>query len=113
MPVPLARELITERLRLDPLAVDHAEPMVVVLADPQLYRHTGGKPPTRDELTARYQRQTLGHSPDGMERWFNWVIADRLTGTPMGFAAKLGLTLTATLVDGERRWRRTVRSGPH
>jgi RimJ/RimL family protein N-acetyltransferase len=45
-----------------------------VLADPSLYEFTGGTPPTLDELTARYARQSAGRSPDGSEQWLNWVV---------------------------------------
>jgi RimJ/RimL family protein N-acetyltransferase len=62
------------RLRLEPLAADHAAAMVPVLADPSIYEFTGGTPPTLDELTARYARQSVGHSPDGSEQWLNWVV---------------------------------------
>ncbi len=36
--------------------------MVEVLADPRLYAFTGGTPPDRDALRARYERQVIGHS---------------------------------------------------
>ena len=38
--------LTSERLRLEPLTVDHAPAMVAVLADPSIYEFTGGSPPT-------------------------------------------------------------------
>ena len=76
--------LTSERLRLEPLTVDHAAAMVAVLADPSIYEFTGGSPPTLSELTARYARQAVGHSPDGSEQWLNWVVAARLT-TPVGY----------------------------
>lgn len=74
----------TARLNLVPLAVDHAEEMAAVLADPGLYTFTGGAPPASAELRARYQRWAAG-SPDPAVSWCNWVIelrADRcLAGT--------------------------------
>jgi len=66
----------TPRLLLVPLAVRHAAPMVRVLGAPQLYRFTGGSPPTLRELTERYQRLVAG--PAGRaEHWLNWVIRQR------------------------------------
>jgi RimJ/RimL family protein N-acetyltransferase len=66
------------------LRVDHATEMVSVLADPGLYIHTGGSPPTVAELRIRYRRQTVGASPDGSNGWLNWVLrphnASRLVG---------------------------------
>jgi RimJ/RimL family protein N-acetyltransferase len=58
--------------------------MVSVLADPALYIHTGGSPPSLAELQARYARQVVGTSPDGSEGWLNWLLRlrsdDRLVG---------------------------------
>ena len=66
----------TPRLLLEPLAVRHAAQMVQVLAAPQLYRFTGGSPPTLRELTERYQRLVAGPAGCG-EGWLNWVIRQR------------------------------------
>ena len=57
--------------------------MVSVLSDPSLYEFTGGTPPTLEELTDRYARQAVGHSPDGTEQWLNWVVL--LDSTPVGY----------------------------
>lgn len=48
--------------------------MVHVLADPSLYEYTGGQPPTLAGLTSQYRAQARGHSPDGAERWLNWIV---------------------------------------
>jgi RimJ/RimL family protein N-acetyltransferase len=69
---------------LVPLSPGHAGEMAAVLADPGLYSFTGGAPPTRQELRARYERWTAG-SGDPEVSWCNWVIQLRnprcLTGT--------------------------------
>ncbi len=70
-------------VELSPLTVDHAPAMVAVLSEPSLYEFTGGTPPTLEELTARYARQAVGHSPDGSEQWLNWVVL--LDSTPVGY----------------------------
>jgi RimJ/RimL family protein N-acetyltransferase len=70
---PVALE--TPRLTLEPLRPTHAEEMAPLLADERLYTFTGGRPPTLDELRARYARQAAGRSPDGVERWCNWIAA--------------------------------------
>ena len=79
-----AQPIETARLTLVPLAAGHADEMVAVLADPALYAFTGGTPPTRQALRARYERWAAG-SPDPAVSWCNWVIrlrsADCLTGT--------------------------------
>ena len=79
-----AQPISTRRLTLVPLSPEHADEMAAVLADPDLYTFTGGSPPTRQELRARYERWTAG-SPDLDVSWCNWVIQLRsprcLTGT--------------------------------
>ncbi|WP_231853758.1 GNAT family N-acetyltransferase [Clavibacter nebraskensis] len=67
-PVP-APVLVTARFALEPLVVGHAREMVGVLADPALYRFTGGEPPSPAALEARFARQAVGRSPDGTARW--------------------------------------------
>lgn len=87
----IAAEFTTSRLRMLPLQVEHSEEMAAVLADPELYRFTGGEPPTVDELASRYKRQLAGPGEAGTS-WLNWVIssADGLVGY-----------LQSTVTDGE------------
>jgi RimJ/RimL family protein N-acetyltransferase len=68
-----AQPVSASRLTLVPLAAEHADEMAAVLADPDLYTFTGGSPPTRQELRARYERWAAG-SPDPAVSWCNWVI---------------------------------------
>jgi RimJ/RimL family protein N-acetyltransferase len=68
-----AEPIIARQLTLVPLRAEHATEMAVVLADPGLYTFTGGSPPTRRELRARYERWIAG-SPDPTVSWCNWVI---------------------------------------
>jgi len=73
---PAAEPIPTPRLLLEPLAMRHAAQMVQVLAAPQLYRFTGGSPPTLPELTDRYERLVADPGRRG-EGWLNWVIRQR------------------------------------
>jgi RimJ/RimL family protein N-acetyltransferase len=82
--LPTAQRLHTSRLVLDPLRVGDAQEMVRVLADPGLYRFIGGGPPTLDQLRARYTRQVRGRSPDGHERWCNWLLRLANSGAEIG-----------------------------
>jgi len=76
-------DLETDRLRLDPLRRSDATEMVRVLGSPELYRYTGGAPPTLAELERRYAIQTVGStSPD--EVWHNWIVRRR-PGGAIGF----------------------------
>jgi RimJ/RimL family protein N-acetyltransferase len=79
-----AESIETARLVLEPLRIEHAEPMALVLADPQLHTFIGGAPATAPQLRSRYTRMLAGSS-DPAESWCNWMIRLRenhqLTGT--------------------------------
>jgi len=78
-----AEPVTAHRLTLVPLSAGHADEMAVVLADPELYAFTGGSPPSRQELRARYERWIAG-SPDPAVSWCNWVIRLRGSGCLAG-----------------------------
>lgn len=77
--------LQTARLRLEPLRAAHADEMAPLLADRGLYSFTGGEPPALVELRDRYRRQETRRSPDGVERWLNWVLRRGEDDVVMGF----------------------------
>jgi len=81
-----APELTSERLTLEPLQVEHATEMAALLNDVALHEFIGGEPATLDVLGQRYERQVVGHSPDGSEVWLNWVLRRRDTGEAVGTA---------------------------
>jgi RimJ/RimL family protein N-acetyltransferase len=74
----------TRRLELRPLEVTDAAEMFTVLSDPSLYDFTGGIPPTRAGLEARYRAQVAG-PPDGDQQWHNWIIRLTETHAAVGF----------------------------
>jgi len=82
---PQADPLHSDRLALEPLAVDHAAEMLTALAPPELYRFTGGEPPTPDELVARYGRLSRGQPEDGSAGWLNWIVRFACGGPAIGF----------------------------
>jgi RimJ/RimL family protein N-acetyltransferase len=90
-----ARRLESERLVLEPLRPEHADELAPVLDDRSLHRFTGGEPVGVDELRARFERQSRGRSPDGRDRWLNWVVRERTTGRPVG-------TVQATVSESDR-----------
>jgi len=96
--------LVTSRLRLDPLRVEDAEAMTGVLADPALYRFTGGEPPSVDGLRRRYAAQVAGSSPDGTERWLNWIVRlapdDDGPGAAAEPAPAIGFVQATVIDDG-------------
>jgi RimJ/RimL family protein N-acetyltransferase len=81
----LPATIVTARLELVSLRVADADEMVDVLADTSLYAYTGGRPPTRRELVARYRAQVAGRSGDGREEWRNWIVRERSGGAATGF----------------------------
>lgn len=82
---PRPEPVCSERLLLEPLAVDHAALMVDVLADPSLYEYMGGETPSLELLHSRYVAQTVGQSADGSQWWLNWIVTYRDTREPAGF----------------------------
>jgi RimJ/RimL family protein N-acetyltransferase len=76
--------LLSERLELEPLRPDHADELAPVLDDIRLHTFIGGRPATAAELRDRYTRQVVGRSPDGSERWLNWVVRHRKSGQAVG-----------------------------
>ena len=92
MSVITAGPVTARRLTLVPLSAEHADEMATVLADPGLYTFTGGSPPTRRELRARYERWIAGPADPGVS-WCNWVIQLRASG-------RLAGTVQATINAG-------------
>lgn len=102
---PAASPITTERLRLEPLRVEHAREAVAVLNDVRLHRWIGGAPHSLEELEALYRRQSAGQSPDGTRGWLNWVlrrVADaQLLGTVQ---ATLSQVAAADRFEAELAW---------
>lgn len=71
-----AETIETARLLLEPLRIEHAEPMATVLADPRLHAFIGGTPATAPQLRARYTRILAGPN-NPAESWCNWMIRVR------------------------------------
>ena len=74
----------TPRLRLEPLALEHAEEMSRALDDPRLHEFTGGRPATAPELEARYARLTAEPGSAHGEGWLNWIVRHRAAGRAIG-----------------------------
>lgn len=82
---PTIEMIVSERVRLEPLAVGHAEEMIDVLADPSLYEFIGDQPPTLEQLQRRYRAQAAGHSPDHSQWWLNWIAVLVDPRRPIGY----------------------------
>jgi RimJ/RimL family protein N-acetyltransferase len=65
---------------------DDAAELFPVLQDVRLHAFVGGEPPgSVEQLRERYERQVVGRSPDGSERWMNWVLRERRSGAAIGY----------------------------
>ena len=86
--------LISERLRIEPIRSAHAELVFSSLQNPAIYTYLPEDPPTAEVLQKRYDFWEKGRSPDGEELWLNWVAFLRDSMTPIG-------TFQATLPRGK------------
>src|SRR5438552_2450440 len=68
------RVIETGSLTLEPQTAAHAEGMFAVLSDPAIYEYENGPPPSLEWLRARFTKLESRRSPNGRERWLNWVI---------------------------------------
>ncbi|MBT2444264.1 GNAT family N-acetyltransferase [Streptomyces sp. ISL-36] len=85
--------LLTDRIDLVPLRLDHADEMATVLADPGLHTFIGGVPASGPALRERYARMLAG-SPEPGVSWCNWVLRlraeDCLAGTVQATVSDAG-----------------------
>lgn len=86
-------------IELTPLRMEDAQDMVAVLASPELYRYTGGEPPTVEALRRQYAAQVKGGPADGSEQWLNWIV--RHQSEPIGYVQA---TVVAGPGDAEIAW---------
>ena len=76
----------TSLSRLEPVRVAHAAEMFVLLGDLRIYEHLDRQlPASQQELEERYRRYETTFSPDGTERWLNWIIFPHESGACAGF----------------------------
>ncbi len=59
---------------LTPLGPEDVDALFPLLDDPRLHAFTGGAPRTREDLARWVDLVAAGRSPDGAERWCNWVV---------------------------------------
>ncbi len=89
--------LRADGLVLEPLTVAHAPALFALLADPELHRYIdSGPPPSLESLVERYARLERRISPDGSQRWLNWIVRPH-AGEPIGY-------VQATIVPADTSW---------
>ena len=89
--------------------MEHAQELAPLLDDPGLYVFTGGEPASLPELRERYRRQAVGCSPDGSQRWLNWVVRRREDGRAVG-TVQSTVTVEGAVLVAELAW---VVATPH
>ena len=103
------RRLSGEGLVLEPQIEAHAGELYAVLDDPELYVFTDDKGPARkDALAARLAKLESRRSPDGTERWLNWVVRTD-EGAMVGYVqatVRAGNVAEIAYVLGRTYWRR-------
>ena len=83
MRVRTLNALAAGTLRLEPQVAGHAPEMFELLRDPAIYEFENQPPESPEWLERRYRQLETRRSPDGAERWLNWVIrlqSGRLAG---------------------------------
>jgi len=60
--------------------------MFAVLSAAEIYRYLDEAPPASvAALAARYERLSLGRSPDNAQIWLNWIMRLRTSGALIGY----------------------------
>ena len=68
------KTLRTSRGVLEPQVEAHAPEMFEVLSDPAIYEFEHVPPPSVERLAAGYRLRESRTSPDGRQKWLNWVV---------------------------------------
>jgi len=106
------KTLRASRCILEPQVEGHATEMFAVLSDQAIYEFERVPPPSVEKLAAGYRRLESRISPDGRERWLNWVV--RLPNQELaGYVQATVLESGASLIAYEfasKHWRQGVGS---
>jgi len=106
------RTIRTTRCVLEPQVEAHSAAMFEVLSDPAIYEFEGVPPPSLEKLAAGYRRKETRISPDGREKWLNWVV--RLPNNELaGYVQATVLESGGSLVGYEfasKYWRQGIGS---
>jgi RimJ/RimL family protein N-acetyltransferase len=86
--------------------------MFVVLSDPAIYEFEREPPASVERLAARYRLRESRRSPDGRERWLNWVVrleSQELAGYVQATVLQSGVALVA-YEFASKHWRQGIGS---
>lgn len=104
--------LLTPLCILEPEVEAHAPEMYEVLCDPAIYQYEGVPPPSLEKLANGIRRRESRISPDGKERWLNWVVrlhSGELTGYVQGTVYETGAAYVG-YEFASQYWRRGIGS---
>jgi len=110
--MPPMNTLVTARCTLEPQVEAHATAMFVVLSDPAIYEFENEPPPSLEWLQARFRKLESRQSPDGRQRWLNWVLrlpAGDLAGYVQATVLESGIAYVAYEL-GSAHWRQGLGS---
>ena len=103
------RTLRGEAIVLEPQVAAHAAELFPVLSDADLYVFTDDKEPASEAaLRERFVRLESRQSPDGAQRWLNWVVRGG-SGAAVGYVqatVRPGGEAEIAYVLGRQHWRR-------
>ena len=106
------KTLRSDRCILEPQTEAHAPEMYVVLCDPAIYEYEGVPPPSLEKLANGLRRRESRVSPDGTEKWLNWVVrltSGELIGYVQGTVYKTGVAYIAYEFSS-KYWRKGIGS---
>ncbi|WP_395749836.1 GNAT family N-acetyltransferase [Prosthecobacter sp.] len=76
----------TDCISLEPLTAAHASELFPVLSHAAIYTYIADQPPVSvSALAERYRRLESRSSPDGSQRWLNWVVRRNVSQECVGY----------------------------
>ena len=97
---------------LEPQLEAHAPAMFKVLSDPAIYEFERVPPPSVERLAAGYRLRESRVSPDGREKWLNWVVRlpnSELAGYVQATVLESGVSYVA-YEFASKHWRQGIGS---
>ena len=77
--------MLTDRLRIEPLASRHAQQVFELLQDTRIYEYIPEAPPASVEaLELRFSQLVAGPGSDVDQRWLNWIMFLKDSALPVG-----------------------------
>jgi ribosomal-protein-alanine N-acetyltransferase len=104
--------LLAGAMVLEPQRAAHAREMFRVLSDPAIYEFENAAPESEEWLTRRFASLESRRSPNGEEKWLNWVVrlpSGELAGYVQATIGQDGVAHIAYVL-ASRFWRQGIGS---